>query len=190
MVTLQWPWRRFTSGSSDFVVVVNRLKTRRDRDVLQHQHPNRMSTEYAKWFDQTGDWLLGTILRIWTSLMVPFKTFFQQIWKWGEWVRNLFHVFLTVEQTQRHLLISLGLRDRAASDSSFLWNVITGDEIWVYDYDPETRVQIFAMEITQFSSCEKSGQSRSNIKVMMIEIFLPLWNCASWVCTQEHYGEL
>ena len=34
---LQWPWRRFTSGSSDFVTVVNRLKTRRDRDVLQHK---------------------------------------------------------------------------------------------------------------------------------------------------------
>ena len=36
---LQWPWRWFTSGSSDFIMVVNWLKTRRDRDVLQHQKP-------------------------------------------------------------------------------------------------------------------------------------------------------
>jgi len=48
---------------------------------------------------------------------------------------------LTVERKQEHLSISLELRDRAASDSSFLGNAITGDETWVYGYDPETRVQ-------------------------------------------------
>ena len=35
---------------------------------------------------------------------------------------------LTVEQKQQRLSVSLELRDRAASDSSFLRNVITGDE--------------------------------------------------------------
>ena len=49
---------------------------------------------------------------------------------------------LTVEQKQQRLSVSLELRDRTASDSSFLGNVITGDETWVYGYDPETRVQI------------------------------------------------
>jgi len=34
---------------------------------------------------------------------------------------------LTVEKKQQRLSISLDLRDRAASDSSFLGNVITGD---------------------------------------------------------------
>jgi len=48
---------------------------------------------------------------------------------------------LMVKQKQQHLSISLELRDRAASDSSFLGNVITGDETWVCGYDPETRVQ-------------------------------------------------
>jgi len=48
---------------------------------------------------------------------------------------------LTVEKKQQPLSISLELRDRAASDCSFLGNVITGDETWVYGYDPETRVQ-------------------------------------------------
>ena len=33
------------SGSIDFVMVVNRLKTRRDRDVLRHQKPKRMLKE-------------------------------------------------------------------------------------------------------------------------------------------------
>jgi hypothetical protein len=42
---------------------------------------------------------------------------------------------------QQDLSISLELRDRAASESSFLGNVIMGDETWVYGYDPETGVQ-------------------------------------------------
>ena len=41
---------------------------------------------------------------------------------------------LTVEQKQK-------LYDCATSDSSFLGNVIMGDETWVYGYDPETSVQ-------------------------------------------------
>ena len=48
---------------------------------------------------------------------------------------------LTVEQRQQHLSISLELRNCAASDSSFLGNVITVDKTWVCGYDPETRVQ-------------------------------------------------
>jgi hypothetical protein len=48
---------------------------------------------------------------------------------------------LTVEQKQQRLSISLELRDCAASDSSFLGNVATGDDTWVNGYDPETRVQ-------------------------------------------------
>jgi len=47
---------------------------------------------------------------------------------------------LTVEQKQQRLSISLELRDRAASENSFLGNVITGDKTWIYGYDPETRV--------------------------------------------------
>ena len=48
---------------------------------------------------------------------------------------------LTVEEKQQRLSISLELRGRAASDSSFLGNIVTGDETWVYGYDPETMVQ-------------------------------------------------
>ena len=39
---------------------------------------------------------------------------------------------LTVERKQQRLSISLELRERAASDSSFLGNVIPGDETLVY----------------------------------------------------------
>ena len=67
--------------------------------------------------------------------------------------------------------ISLELRDLAALDSSFLGNVITGDETWVYGYDPETRVQSCQWKSPSSTHTKKMRQSRSNIKVMMIVFF-------------------
>ena len=80
---------------------------------------------------------------------------------------------LTVEQKQQRLSISLELRNGAASDYSFLGNVITGDETWVYGYDPETRVQSYHWKSPSSPRAKKARQSRSNIKVMMI-VFLAL----------------
>jgi len=79
---------------------------------------------------------------------------------------------LTVEQKQKLLSISLELRDRAASDSSFLGN-ITGDETWVYEYgyDPETRVQSSQWKSPSSPRAKEARQSRSNIKAMMIVFF-------------------
>jgi len=78
---------------------------------------------------------------------------------------------LTVEQKQQPLLISLELRDRAASESSLLGNGITGDETWVYGYDPETRVQSSQWKSPSSPLAKKGRQSRSNIKLMMIVFF-------------------
>ena len=77
----------------------------------------------------------------------------------------------TVEQKQQRLSISLELRDHAASDSSFLGNVIMGDETWVYGYDPETRVQSSQGKSPSSPCAKKAHQSRCNIKVMMIVFF-------------------
>ena len=65
---------------------------------------------------------------------------------------------LTVKQKQQRLSISLELGDRAASDSSFLGNVITGDETWVYGCDPETRVQSSQWK-SPSSPCAKKSAS-------------------------------
>ena len=74
---------------------------------------------------------------------------------------------LMVKQTQQRLSISLELRDRAASDSSFLGNIM-GDETWVYGYDPETRVQSSQWKSPSSPRVKKACQSRSNIKVMIV----------------------
>ena len=64
---------------------------------------------------------------------------------------------LTVEQKQQCLSISLELSDRAASDSSFLGNIITGDETWVCGYDPEIRVQSSQRKSPSSSRTKKSA---------------------------------
>jgi len=48
---------------------------------------------------------------------------------------------LSVDQKQQRLDVCLDLKENAANDPSFLSNVITGDETWVYAYDPETKTQ-------------------------------------------------
>jgi hypothetical protein len=45
---------------------------------------------------------------------------------------------LTPEQKEHHVAICQELRQRALDDPSFMSRVITGDESWVYGYDPET----------------------------------------------------
>jgi len=46
---------------------------------------------------------------------------------------------LTMEQKQLRLEIAQDMLDCVESDSNFLNTVITGDESWVYGYDPETK---------------------------------------------------
>ena len=46
---------------------------------------------------------------------------------------------LSVDQKQQRLDVCLDLKENAANDPSFLWNVITVDETCVYAYDPETK---------------------------------------------------
>ena len=46
---------------------------------------------------------------------------------------------LTAEQKDDRVSICTDLRDRAQNDPNFMSSVITGDECWVYRYDPETK---------------------------------------------------
>ena len=78
---------------------------------------------------------------------------------------------LTVQKKQQCLSISLELHDCPASESSFLGNVITGDETWVYGYYPDTRVQSSQWKSPSSPHAKRVRQSRSNMKVMMIVFF-------------------
>jgi len=48
---------------------------------------------------------------------------------------------LTIEQKDYRKNACLHLLERIQSDRNFLKNVITGDEKWIFEYDPETKRQ-------------------------------------------------
>ena len=56
---------------------------------------------------------------------------------------------LTMERQQLHLEVTQDTMDSANSDPEFLNIITTGDESWVYGYDPETKAQSsFSQKIT------------------------------------------
>ena len=102
--------------------------------------------------------------------MVPFKNILTTDLNMRRVSAKFVPRVLTVEQKQQLWSISLELRDRAASDSSFLGNVITGDETWVCGYGPETRVQSsqWKSPSSPRAKKKKARQSRSNIKMIVL----------------------
>jgi len=49
--------------------------------------------------------------------------------------------------------------------------IITGDETWVYVYDPETKRQSSQWKSADFPRPKKARQVRSKVKVMLIVFF-------------------
>jgi hypothetical protein len=49
---------------------------------------------------------------------------------------------LTDDQKQNELEISMKLKERVRNDPEFISKVITGDETWIYGYDPETKQRL------------------------------------------------
>jgi hypothetical protein len=58
---------------------------------------------------------------------------------------------LTNDQKQRRVNVCLELREQAIKDPIFtsISTIVTGDESWIYDYDPETKQQTSQWESLQ-----------------------------------------
>jgi hypothetical protein len=77
----------------------------------------------------------------------------------------------TPEQKEHRVAICQELRQRALDDPSFMSRVITGDESWVYGYDPETKQQSSQWKSPGSARPKKVRQSRSTTKSMLIVFF-------------------
>jgi len=76
--------------------------------------------------------------------------------------------FLNNDQWDHRVQVCTELQKAVTYDPNFLSRVITGDESWLYNYDPETKQQ-YAQWKTQYSPRPKKAcQVRSNIKSMLI----------------------
>ena len=78
---------------------------------------------------------------------------------------------LTAEQKDDRMSICTDLSDRAQNDPNFMSSVITGDECWVYGYDPETKQMSSQWSTSSSPRPKKARQVKSNIKTMLIAFF-------------------
>jgi len=77
---------------------------------------------------------------------------------------------LMAEQNDR-VSTCTDLRDRAQNDPNFMSSVITGDECWVYRYDPETKQMSSQWSTSSSPRPKKARHVKSNIKTMLIAFF-------------------
>ena len=79
--------------------------------------------------------------------------------------------FLTTEQKDLRSEIAHDNLEMVNDDENVLKKVITGDESWVYGYDPETKQQYSQWKRPDEPRPKKARQSRSHVKSMLIIFF-------------------
>ena len=78
---------------------------------------------------------------------------------------------LTIEQKDLRSEIAQDNLEIVSDDENVLKKVITGDESWVYGYDPETKQQSSQWKRPDEPWPKKTSQSRSHVKSMLIIFF-------------------
>ena len=79
---------------------------------------------------------------------------------------------MTSDQQAHRVQICQDLLDHSENDKEFLSKIITGDELWFYGYDVETKVQSSQWTSKTSPRPEKARQVRSKIKVLLTVFFL------------------
>jgi len=78
---------------------------------------------------------------------------------------------LSVEQKSNRLEICQDLLGRLEIEPHFLDKVITGDESWVFNYDPQTKWQSEEWNTKSSPHPKKAHMSRSRVKTMIVVFF-------------------
>lgn len=79
--------------------------------------------------------------------------------------------FLTIHHKQLRLDVAQDMLDCVARDSNFMNNIITGDESWIYGYDPETKAQSSEWKHPSSPRPKKVRRVNSAVKVMLTVFF-------------------
>ena len=85
---------------------------------------------------------------------------------------------LNSDQRDHRVQVCTELQEAVRHDPNILSRVITVDESWVYDYDPETKPAVYAMEDAIISTTEKSAPSSQQHQVNADHFFGHSRNCA------------
>ena len=78
---------------------------------------------------------------------------------------------LTEEQKAQRLNACRDILQQMEADEKLLENVVTGDELWVFQYDPETKRQSRQWKSVFSPRPKKARMQCSQVKVMLITFF-------------------
>ena len=79
---------------------------------------------------------------------------------------------LTDDQREQRQTIARDLFERSCEDVQFFKNTVTGDESWVYGYDPETKQQSSQWKGPKSPRPNKGRQVRSKTKVVLLAFLI------------------
>ena len=74
---------------------------------------------------------------------------------------------LSHEEQKLRLDVAQDMLECTQVDEDFLKTVITGDESWVYGYDPDTKAQSLQLKTPGSPRPKKARQVRSKVKVLL-----------------------
>ena len=78
---------------------------------------------------------------------------------------------LSEDQNEQRVTVYQDIIERLEDDPDLLGRVITGDESWIFEYDPETKRQSYQWKSPASPRPKKARMSKSKIKVMLIAFF-------------------
>ena len=78
---------------------------------------------------------------------------------------------LTDDQKTRRVNACQDVLDQLEVNTKLVENVITGDESWVFQYDPETKRQSLQWKTSSSPRPKKARMSKSRVKIMLIVFF-------------------
>ena len=78
---------------------------------------------------------------------------------------------LSEDQKQKRVKFCDDMLDKIKHDSDILRQIITGDETWLFQYDPKTKRQNMQWKTAESQRSKKVRVSKSKIKVMLIDFF-------------------
>src|SRR5215469_2535836 len=84
---------------------------------------------------------------------------------------------ITIQQKENRVEVAKSILEMAEEDPNWKEKVITGDETWVYGYDPETKRQSMEWKGKDEPRTKKSRLCKSKNKVLLITFFRHKGNC-------------
>ena len=135
---MQWVQRKWKCGTNVSKMVENLLKAIHVLEGLQQAEHLRMLNVYGLHSTKINNWQRN---RSWYEdpknyCIQEFDAGMKRV------VAKFIPPLLLPEQKEHHATVANDLIQTATSEPDFLKKIITGDELWVYGYDLETKAQL------------------------------------------------